>query len=87
MLNLTQAAGSHLAEVLGQANASDEASLRLLEEGGSLKLAIDRPTPEDTTLDHEGKTVLVIDTRVAAALDQSTLDVTQTPEGPRFVLK
>jgi Fe-S cluster assembly iron-binding protein IscA len=87
MLTLTQAAGSYLTEVLNQANAPDEASLRLLEEGGSLKLAVDRPTPEDTTLDHEGKTVLVVDSRVAAALDQNTLDVNQTPEGPRFVLK
>jgi Fe-S cluster assembly iron-binding protein IscA len=87
MLCITEAAGTRLEQLLTTAQVPEEASVRLVNEGGDLKLAFDRPRAEDTALDHNGRTVLVVDPSVAQLLDAQTLDILQTPEGSKLVLK
>jgi len=79
MLTLTEAAGRHLEELLTEANVPQGTYLRiaLLDEGGS-SLTLSREEPGDTRLEHQGKTVLVLDRRAAEGLAERTLDA----EGP-----
>jgi len=81
MLTLTQAAGEHLSKLLDESDANDEAAVRLVAREQGLALAADQPRPEDTTFEHDGKTVLILDQQVAEALADRTLDVQDTENG------
>jgi iron-sulfur cluster assembly protein len=45
-------------------------------------IAAGEPRGDDQVVEHEGKSLLHIAAPVSEALDGSTLDVVQTPEGP-----
>lgn len=87
MLTLTDAAGAHLTQVLMNANAAAETAVRFISEADRLVPKLDNQRPGDTTFDHDGKTVLVLDTDVADTLANRTLDVTDTNAGPRLYLR
>ena len=86
MLTLTTEAGAHLAEMLTQAGAPDEAAVRLLVSDEGVALAADSPKPDDTTFEHDGRTVLVMEQSVADALSERTIDVRDTPEGKSLAI-
>jgi Fe-S cluster assembly iron-binding protein IscA len=76
MLNVTESAGSHLAQLLEESEAPDDAAVRIAhdnQEGWSLSL--DMADPGDQKYAHNGKTVLIIDEESAALLGDVTLDV------------
>jgi len=81
MLTLTPQASEHLANLLNESDAPDEAAVRLVVREQGLALATDEPKPEDTTFDHDGKTVLVLDQQVAEALADRTIDVEDSAQG------
>jgi hypothetical protein len=86
MLEMTPTAGEFLYAVLERAQAPAEAAIRLEIDGETLTSRIDHPRPGDTTLEHEGRNVLVLDERVAELLDGINLDLQPGDEGDSLVL-
>lgn len=84
MLNLTPAAGGYLSQVLEEAKASPDTAVRLAVDGDGLESKLDVVRPGDTTYNHEGRKVLLLDTRASRVLADRTLDVQPTDEGPRL---
>jgi hypothetical protein len=86
MFVITESAGEFLCAALERAQAPQEAALRLELDGGSLVSKLDEPRPGDTTFDHDGRKVLIMDERVCQLLEDSVLEVQPTPEGQKLVL-
>jgi len=84
MLNLTEAAGGYLNKVLEEAQASPDTAVRLAVEGQGIASSLDTARPGDTTYDHEGRKVLLLDATASRVLAERTLDVHPTDEGPRL---
>ena len=97
MLNVTPEARTELHDMLMRALADrpeeGEGSLgfRLVtgSEGQSsqLGLALDAPRPGDEVLEHDGCSVLIVDSRTASLLGDLTLDVVKTAEGTRLGIR
>jgi hypothetical protein len=86
MFTMTEAAGNYLTTVLDDANASEEAAIRFVLESNALTPRLDHTHPGDTTFDHEGRRVLVLDAEVSEFLTDTTLDVQATDDGPKLIL-
>jgi len=86
MFTVTAAAEEHLAGMLRDANAPDDVAVRLASERDQLQLRADSAQPEDTTFEHEGRTVLVVDQQVNDLLDGHTLGVEEGEAGRRLSL-
>lgn len=87
MLTVTESACGHLAGLLYSANAPDEAAIRFVVEGNRITPTVDQERPDDTTYEYAGSPVLVLDEHVVALLDNRTLDVQDTDDGPQLVLR
>ncbi len=86
MLTLSYTAGEHLDLLLAEANASDDAAVRLVLKGDGFSLKIDTARPGDTTFDHKEKVVLAIDEQVSELVADMKLDVKVTGEETELVL-
>ena len=86
MFQVTPAAEAHLAGMLAEASAPEDTAVRLVNEEDRLRLEADNPQPQDTTFEHDGRTVLVVDPRVAELLDGHTLGVEEGDEGTQLAL-
>src|SRR5262245_33402737 len=86
MFMMTETAGEYLTAVLDNANVPDETAIRLVLEGGTLTPQLDNARLGDEKFDHAGRMVLILDTQVSQVLDNSTLDVEATDEGPKLIL-
>ncbi len=75
MFSLSYTAGEHLAHELAQANAPEDAVIRVVADEGQLGLIIDTVQPGDTTFAHAERTVLVIDTQISESLADKRLDL------------
>lgn len=84
MLNVTETAASHLSEMLSQ--APEGVAIRFVPEANTLVPKLDNPRPGDAEFEHDGQTVLVLDSQVADTLDDKTLDVQAGEQGPQLVL-
>ena len=86
MFMMTQTAGEYLTAVLDNANASEETAIRFVLQGNTLTPKLDNARPGDEKFDYAGRIVLILDAQVSQALDESTLDVEATDEGPKLTL-
>ncbi len=86
MLIVSYTAGEHLDLMLAEANAPDDAVVRVVVEGRRVDIGIDIVRPGDTTFDHGGKVVLAIDEQVSELLADMQLDVKVTGEESQLVL-
>ncbi len=102
MFALSEAAAAFLSEELAEAEAPDDAVVRLLieekpvdgrkqpspveGEEQRLTLQVDKVRPGDATFDHGGRTVLVVNEQISELLADKTLDVKDTDEGPKLAL-
>ena len=75
MLSLSDDAGEHLARVLAEANAPEDAVIRVVVKEGQLGLIIDTVQPGDTTFAHAERTVLGIDAQISESLTDKRLDL------------
>jgi Fe-S cluster assembly iron-binding protein IscA len=75
MLTVTPQAGALLAAILDQQGLPEDTAIRLTQEGQGIGMQPDNPRPDDTTVDHEGRTVLLLDTEIAELLAGNTLDL------------
>jgi Fe-S cluster assembly iron-binding protein IscA len=57
------------------------------EEESQLGLALDQPRPGDAVVEHDGRSVLIVDNASAELLTHLTLDVAETPEGTKLALR
>jgi Fe-S cluster assembly iron-binding protein IscA len=87
MFTVTDAACGHLAGLLYSANAPDEAVIRFVLEGHAITPTLDQERPDDTTYEYAGSTVLVLDEHTEALLENRTLDVQDTDDGPRLIIR
>ena len=96
MLNVTTEARSELHEMLTRALAQqpeseqEELGLRLVAHGDSpaqLALALDAARPGDAVVEHDGRSVLLVDAPTSELLGDVTLDVVETPEGTKLGLR
>jgi len=87
MLTVTEAAKDKLMETL-LANTDDrEAGLRLtMKPPGQLGLVLDKESPGDSVVEHEGLKLLLVEHEVAELLQEATLDVQDAPDGPKLTI-
>ena len=84
MLTLSYVASEHLALMLAQAVAPDDAVIRLVVKDDKIGFTIDTIQPGDATFDHAEKTVLAIDEQVSELLANNKLDVDATGDQPEL---
>ena len=82
MLTVTDAAGSRLAQMLGQQRLVEGLAIRFVYEGRGIVIQQDSERRGDTTFQHEGRTVLLLDAQISEQLTELTLDL----EGVQFAL-
>jgi len=87
MLTITEAAGSHLADMLTEAEAPDDVAVRFIIQGRGLAMELDNASPDDSTFNHEGRTILVLDEQLSDLLSDKTLDIKDSEEGPHLTLE
>ena len=87
MLTVSDAACEHLVAVLDQMEeAPDGAAIRILTGPQGLNMAVDTPNDGDKTVEHDGRTVLVLDEAVCNLLDERTLDIQDTEQGKALAI-
>ena len=87
MLTMTEAAAGYLTDVLKGAKASHETAVRLTKKGKGFSSALDTARPGDITIAHSGRNVLLMDATTSDILAQRSLDLRDTPDGPRLQIK
>lgn len=94
MISVTSEAKTVLNDLLEQSGTKDDGqTIRLTAmpdaETGRVQLGLqlDQPAEEDHVVEHNGKTVLVMDHDIADRLDGLTLDTVDTPEGKLLTIK
>ena len=88
MLNVTERAKQELKGMLSDKVDNPEAALRLTTNSeGQLGLCIDIEMPDDQVVEYEDSKVLLVEKGLSANLEGITLDVEDTPEGPRLTIK
>ena len=86
MLTITDGASAFLSRILEEAKAPDEAAARFVVGPEGLSLQLDESREGDQTFEHDGSTVLLLDSAVADLLADKTLDVTIEEENVALVL-
>jgi Fe-S cluster assembly iron-binding protein IscA len=86
-LAVTQKAVETLKGILEEVEHEPTQVLRIVSSGDELSLALDAPRTGDQKVAHAGETVTVLDPQLAQKLSGSTLDVSDTNEGPRLTLR
>lgn len=87
MVTVTDAAGAHMAKLLTQAGAQDDLAIRLVLNEHDIVPAMDQPRAGDTAFSYEGRTILVLDSLVVQTVADQTLDVQDTEDGLKIVLR
>ena len=89
MLQLTEAAGAHLAKVLAEVETpeGENVVVRIFREANELSLRFGQTLPGDATFANDGVTVLAIDEQLSRALEKKTLDVEMKENGPNLKLR
>ena len=87
MLTVTEGAKQLLKETLLDLSDDPEAGLRLsMKPPGQLGIVLDEEAEGDQVVEHEGSKVLLVAYELAPVVDGVTLDVQDTPEGPKLVV-
>lgn len=86
MLTVTDTAAAHLAELLDNAEAADEAVVRFVPQGQTLTLQLGSEQSGDQTFQHGEKTVLAVEPEIAQALADKRLELQATEEGERLAI-
>jgi Fe-S cluster assembly iron-binding protein IscA len=95
MLNVTSQARVELLAMLVQTleqmpatpNEGEDIAFRIVSSEGALGLALDATREGDTTIDHDGFSVLLVDAATSDALDGLTLDIVETSQGRSLTLR
>ncbi|MFG0335185.1 MAG: hypothetical protein ACF8TS_17650, partial [Maioricimonas sp. JB049] len=85
MLTISQPAFDRLSELL--ADRPDDVAARIVLREGRARIRPGRQREGDQTIEHEGRTVLLLDKRAARKLGGRTLGVRKTANGLRLKLR
>lgn len=83
-LEISNAAGDYLAQVIDRESACD--TVRLVFGLAGLEPQPSAVLPGDTVFRHNGQTILVLDQTMNLMLADKTLDVEDTQQGPKLRL-
>lgn len=87
MLQLTLAAANHLEGLLAEKGASANAAIRIVRgTSGDLQLHTDLPKSDDVGIEHQGKTLLILDKQISDLLNDRVLDLVPSPGGNTLAL-
>lgn len=87
MLTVTESAKQLLKETLLAHTDDPEIGLRLsLKAPGQLGIVLDREAEGDQVVEHEGAKVLLVASGLVPVVDGVTLDVQDTPDGPKLAV-
>jgi len=86
MLTVTDKAAQHLRENLSREEGSPPGAFRIVNSEEGYQLTLDEAKEGDQVFEHEGENYLLLDTEVGEALSNATLDVQESPQGPRLAL-
>ena len=87
MIAVTERARQELKKILSVNVDDPEVGLRLTAAGaGHFGLSADAEISGDQVVEHEGSKVLLVEQELADQLEGITLDVEDTPEGPKLAM-
>ncbi len=89
MVKVTESARGLLKDVLASHSDNPEMSIRLIEnpeKAHGLGLTLDKHEQEDQVIEHEGTKVLLIAPELAPKVEEVTLDVQNTTDGPKLAV-
>lgn len=86
MLTLTEAAKVHLTGILDARDCPDGVAVRFSCQDSGVSVTLDNEKPGDSKLDHEGRTILLLDQNAVDCLDGETVDVEHTDTGGKLYL-
>jgi Fe-S cluster assembly iron-binding protein IscA len=87
LLTVTERAKDKLMMTLLENTVDKEEGLRLkMKSPGQLGLVLDKESPDDNTIEHEGLKLLIVGHELGKLLQGVTLDVRDTPDGPRLTI-
>ena len=84
MLTISDTAADQLPQLLN--NSPDEAVLRLVPDEQGFSMTLSHVQADDTTYEHSGKTLLVMEPAVNEALADKSLDIRNTEKGAQLTL-
>ena len=87
MLTVTESAKQLLKEALTAHSDDPEVALRLsFNLPGEFGIVLDREAEGDQVVEHEDTKVLLVASELAPVVEGVTLDVQDTPEGPKLTM-
>ena len=87
MLEVTELAVEHLAEMLDGVDSAEHDALRLVDQGDhTLTVTLDEGHPGDQVVSHHQRPVLFIESALSEALDGATLDTMDGPDGSKLTI-
>ena len=87
MITVTDSAKQELKRILLSHIEDPEIGLRLtLKPGRQFGLMLDSEGQGDQVVEHEGSKVLLVGHELATTLDEATLDLQDTADGPKLVI-
>jgi len=86
MLEVTDNAKRYLQQLMPAHTDEPDACVRLTSKAGQLGLALGKEEKGDQIVEHEGSKVLLVGQELSDQVDGVTLDVQDTPDGPRLAV-
>lgn len=87
MLTLTEAAGAYLSRILDDRECPEGVAVRFAYRDTEVSVSLDNEKPGDSKIEHQGRTVLLMDQNTADLLDGQTVDCEQTDTGETLFLR
>lgn len=84
MFTVTDDARAYLAGIIDANNLPDDQAVRLVIKDEGVALAADTEKAGDTSIEHDGRTVLLVDESLNERLGEMTLKTQQTEQGERL---
>jgi Fe-S cluster assembly iron-binding protein IscA len=86
MITVTEAAREKLKETLQEHSDDNDISLRLTMNAGEFGLVLDKVSPGDDVVEHQGTKILILNHEVSELFQGAKLDVESTPDGEHLRL-
>ena len=87
MLTVTEGAKQLLKGILTSHSDDPEVAVRLsFNPSGEFGIMLDREAEGDQVVEHQGSKVLLMASELAPVVEGITLDVQDTPEGPKLTM-
>jgi len=87
MVTVTESAKQTLKEILTTHSDDPEVGIRLtFNPPGEFGVVLDKEAEGDQVVEHEGAKALLVAPELASVVEGVTLDVRDTPEGPKLVM-